>query len=133
MDLNNGDYELGLMNFETYNTISNVNSTINFTSTTKRSQFPRDCTNCISKYLKDTILHKTRTNGVDIDVNDDVDDDDYIYDNEDVNDEEIIILRANKNTMRSVIKCAYAVNFIKPNNICLLLGFSKSRILQPNK
>ena len=35
--------------------------------------------------------------------------------------------------MRSEIKCAYRINFTKPNNIGLLLGYSKSRVIQRNK
>ena len=42
-------------------------------------------------------------------------DDEYIFDDDDGNDstrtEEILILRANENTMRSEIKCAYRINF----------------------
>ena len=48
-------------------------------------------------------------------------------------EEEILILRANENTMRSEIKCAYRINFTTPNNIGSLLGYSKSRVIQPNK
>jgi len=51
----------------------------------------------------------------------------------DYEDEEYpIVLRANYNTMRSEIKCAYRINFSKPNNIGSLLGFS-NRILEPRK
>ena len=44
-----------------------------------------------------------------------------------------ITLRANYNTMRSEIRCAYRINFGKPNNIGLLLGFSSKHILQPQR
>ncbi|KAL6417425.1 hypothetical protein ACFW04_012753 [Cataglyphis niger] len=65
---------------------------------------------------------------------------DYAYDVDDRDNDpfdengerSVTALRGNDNTMRSEIKCAYRVNFIKPNNIGSLLGFS-SRILQPNK
>jgi len=45
--------------------------------------------------------------------------------NDDDSDEEeyLIVLRANYNTMKSEIKCAYRINFIKPDNIGSLLGF----------
>jgi len=46
VDLSDGDYELGLTDFETYYTIPNVNSS-NFTLTkmTKKLLFPKDHTN----------------------------------------------------------------------------------------
>ncbi|KYN40759.1 hypothetical protein ALC56_04837 [Trachymyrmex septentrionalis] len=95
LDLSNGEYELGLTNFETYNAIPNVISTNN-------------------KFYFDT-------------------DDKIITIPEGSYELKILILRANENTMRSQIKCAYKINFTKPNNIGSLLGYSKSRVIQPNK
>ncbi|KYN00853.1 hypothetical protein ALC62_08345 [Cyphomyrmex costatus] len=86
IDLSDGDYELGLTMFETYNTIPNVNE---------------------SNYK-------------------------FYFGND---DEEITIpkaLRANYNTMRCEIVCAYRINFYKPDNIGSLLGFSK-RVLEPRQ
>ena len=44
-----------------------------------------------------------------------------------------ITLRANYNTMRCEIRCAYRINFDKPNSIGSLLEFSSQRILRPRK
>ncbi|KYN05850.1 hypothetical protein ALC62_03217 [Cyphomyrmex costatus] len=43
-----------------------------------------------------------------------------------------IAFRANYNTMRCEIVCAFRINFYKPNSIGSLLGFS-NRVLEPRK
>ena len=42
----NGDYELGLMDFETYYTLTNVNST-SFTMAMRKLSFPNNRMNCV--------------------------------------------------------------------------------------
>jgi len=44
-----------------------------------------------------------------------------------------ITLRANYNTMSCEIRCAYRINFGKPNSIGSLLGFSSKRTLRPRR
>lgn len=137
-----------MTNFETYNTIPNIDSSNNkfyFDDNDETIIIPESSyeLNAIGKYLKGAIVRKLRdkhnkslkvraeTTNV-YTVNDG---EYYIYD-VDYGDEEgdrSILLRANENTMRSEIKCVYRVNFTKPNYIGSLLGFSASRILQPNK
>ncbi|KYN05095.1 hypothetical protein ALC62_04009 [Cyphomyrmex costatus] len=95
IDLSDGDYELGLTMFETYNTIPNVNDS------NDKFYFGND----------------------DEEITIPKDDDDAEYP---------ITLRANYNTMRCEIACAYRINFDKPNSIGSLLGFSK-RVLEPRK
>jgi hypothetical protein len=79
----------------------------------------------INEFLKRAISRKRRSsdekrvNVARVRANDDI-------------EEYPIVIRANYNTMRSEIKCAYRINFDKPNNIGSLLEFS-GRILQPRK
>ncbi|KYN14210.1 hypothetical protein ALC57_13594 [Trachymyrmex cornetzi] len=114
VDLGDGNYELGLTDFETYYTLANVNSTNNkFYYNNKEIVIPdgsyelRD----IERYLKREILRSHDAKGKE--------------------DEEFpLVIRANNNTMRSEIKCAYRINFTKPRNIGSLLGFSSNRVLE---
>jgi hypothetical protein len=70
-------------------------------------------------YLKSAILQSQKTVHTKNNLNKD--------------DEYPILIRANLNTMKSEIKCAYRVNFNKPNNIGSLFGFSTNRILEPQQ
>lgn len=119
IDLSDDDYELGLMVFESYNTIANVNATNDkfyFDEDDVEITIPHGSyeLQAISEFLRRAILQKRSNRS----TNDD--------------GEYPIELRANYNTMRSEIKCAHRVNFSKPNNIGSLLGFA-NRILEPRK
>jgi len=128
IDLSDDDYELGLMNFETYNTISNVNASNNkfyFDENDVEITTPEGSYElyAINDFLKHAIPRKRSQHAV--------------YDKErgivddDVNEDFPIALHANNNTMKSEIKCVYRINFSKHNNIGSLLGFFSDCILQP--
>ena len=117
IDLSDGDYELGLTDFETYYTIPNVNSSNNkfyFDNDDKKIMIPEGSYElpAIDEYLRHAILQ---------------------YPSKEELNEDSIVLRANHNTLKSEIKCVYRINFNKPDSIGSLLGFSTNRILQPHK
>ncbi|KYN29528.1 hypothetical protein ALC57_01025 [Trachymyrmex cornetzi] len=112
VDLGDGDYELGLTDFETYYTLANVNSTNNkFYYDNKEIVIPEGSYELrdIERYLKREILRSHDAKGKD-------------------DEEFLLVIRANNNTMKSEIKCAYRINFTKPRNIGSLAGiFIESR------
>ncbi|KMQ83507.1 hypothetical protein RF55_19840 [Lasius niger] len=127
IDWSDTEYEFGLADFETYYTISNVNSSNNkfyFGNDNAEITIPEGSyeLQAIHEFLKRALSRKHHAvHDGDKKTNDNGDFEGYP-----------IVLRANYNTMRSEIKCAYRIDFSKPNNIGSLLGFS-NRILQPRK
>ncbi|KAL6254325.1 hypothetical protein P5V15_014374 [Pogonomyrmex californicus] len=99
LDLSDDDYELGLTNFETYNTIPNVDSTNNkFYYDDKTIVIPEGSyeLSAIDRYLNAAISKKRK---IDESKSDDDESDDIVYDE---SDEErgarSLIIRANENT-----------------------------------
>lgn len=119
IDLSDGEYELGLVTLETYNTIPNVTSTNNkfyFDNNDEEITIPEGSyeINAIDTYLKRAILQKRGKN-------------------EAHNDDYPLSIRPNVNTMKSEIQCAFRINFAKSSTIGPLLGFTTARILEPKK
>lgn len=119
IDISDGDYELGLIDFETFNTIPNINSNNNkfyFNNNDEVITIPDGSyeLDAINVYLQREIIKL------------------YPKKKED-NEEYPLILRANNNTMKSEMLCSFRVNFEKPQNVGSVLGFSKKSIVPPNK
>jgi len=97
IDLSDEDYELGLMNFETYNAISNVNASNNkfyFVENDMKITIPKGSyeLHAINDFLKHAIPRKRSQHAVH--------DKKCGIVNDDVNEDFPIALRANNNTMK---------------------------------
>lgn len=134
IDLNDGNYELGLMAFETYNTIPNVRASNNkfyFDEDDKEITIPEGSYELhdIYQYLKHAILKTSFDVG--LTFKEDVTA--AVIDNGEADGENPLIIRTNQNTMCCEIKSIYRINFAKPNTIASILGFSSGRILQKHQ
>jgi len=126
------------MNFETYNTIPNVNASNNkfyFVENNMEIIIPEGSyeLRTINEFLKHAIPRKHLQHTVHDDDDDDDDDKKRGIADDDENEDFLIVLHANNITMKSEIICVYRINCSKPDNIGSLLGFSSNCILQPRK
>ncbi|KAL6268306.1 hypothetical protein P5V15_001429 [Pogonomyrmex californicus] len=122
LNLSDDDYELGFTNFETYNTILNVDSTNNkfyYGVNYKTIAIPEGSyeLSAIDRYLSTSISQRRRK------IDESKGERSTITSDDDESDESDIVYDKNdENTMKSEIRCAYRVNFAKPNNIGSLLN-----------
>ena len=128
--MNDEDYEFGLAIFETYHTILNVNESNNKFYFTKDDVeiIPEDSYEVrdINEFLKRAILlkrpHCDALETVDV-VRGDNNNNNNNNNNNDADDDNSkggeypLMLRANYNTMRCEIRCAYRINFVSPTSL----------------
>lgn len=151
IDLSDGEYVCGLIDFQTFNSIPNVDETNNlfhygFENLSKsrtaagKSNLRYDGEdNNISEYIENTKVQKTPnlkiqrplthikipTGSYELsDLNS--------YIQKVLNQTVAFNLSANKNTLQCEILCSQPINFSKPNSIGPLLGFRRSEILKEN-
>lgn len=114
LDLSNGKYELGLVDFQTFHAIPNIDESNNkfYYGGDKEIIIPKGSyeLSSINTYIQDNIRKEI-----------------------DEDPDNIFILRANNNTLKSEIKCKYSIDFSKPNTIGSILGFSNKNLLEPDK
>lgn len=126
VDLSDGDYELGLIDFETYYTIPNVNPSNNkfYYDDDKEIVIPEGSYELwdIERFLKHVLSREQRSDNITTKKT--------LRNNVEDDNEYPLIIRANTNTMKSEIKSVHRIDFTKPNNIGSLLGFSSNRILE---
>lgn len=109
-----GDYVCGLIDFQTYNSIPNIDESNNLMHVGDALiEIP------VGSYEIDNIatfvqesLNKSMSNNIN-------------------NNRATIVIRANNNTLKSEIKATEAVHFDRERSIAPLLGFGK-RVLEPN-
>ncbi len=126
----NEEYALGLINFESYNSIPNVDKTNNRFHYRKNSEIIipegsyeiQDINQFIKNYfqLNSYTLKKPKKNVSEQET--------LIPDKE----EPFVVIEANNNTLQCEIKANVKIDFTKENSIGKLLGFNK-KVLEANK
>lgn len=132
IDLNDGDYVCGLIDFHTFNTIPNVDNSNNlFYYGNGGSQQLNRKKRSVAIDSNDEEL---RTTCITIPVGS--------YEVADLNrflkkkmqEKNVTMeLEANKNTLQCEIMCNQSIDFSKPNTIGPLLGFTQKQVLEKNK
>lgn len=107
LDLSQGEWEIGLIDLTTYNSIPNIEEGVN-------DMF----------YYGDSAI-RIPTGSYEID-----DLENYIK--KSIGDGVTLSLKPNNNTLKTEIKCTESIHFEKPRSICKLLGF-ESRVYEANK
>lgn len=111
------DYVLGLVNFESYNAIPNIDSSNNsfHYGENQHIKLPEGSYEIsdISEYLKNYL--KLNLNN-------------SISKNKKDNEPPFLFLSANRNTLRCEIKANFEIDFTKNNSIGTLLGFKKKKL-----
>lgn len=110
IDLEDGNYVLGLTNFETFNSIPNIDKDCNTVQVgPKEIIIPTGCYQVgdINNYIKHELKTDLNTKGI------------------------IFELTPNNNTLHTHIKCTENVDLRKPNSIAPLIGFER-RLLAKN-
>lgn len=112
IDLKDGNYVLGLTNFETFNSIPNIDEGCNSIRVGKKEIIiPTGCYQVvdINKYIKHELKQDPKTKGT------------------------IFELTANNNTLHTHIKCSEDVDLRKLNSIAPLIGFKRKLLTKFGK
>lgn len=113
IDLNNRNYELALLNFETFNSIPNIDETNNkfYYNETDVIEIPKGSYEIenIEEYIRLKLKEKHKY------------------------DESAFYLHANKLTLKCELYSVFDVDFTKENNIGTLLGFKNIRLERKKK
>lgn len=148
IDLSDGHFVCGLVDFETFNCIPNIDETNNkfyynspHTVTFKKDGFDEKSIENDDELVIESIVYDNGNNIITVNFEEKcITIPTGSYEIEDINNYLINALKAenislsiqeNKNTLKSEIKCSSRINFTHNNSIGSLLGFDKC-VLEPN-